>query len=982
MRLLSLVVKGFGPYVNLELLEDDLRTLNDSKVFLISGEIGAGKTTIFDAILYALYGETTLEGRTASDLVSHFLKESKPAEVNLKFALDGKVYRISRKISPKTGGKDYSALWIEDKLFSTKKNEIKEKIKSLFGLDAKQFKKVFLIPQGEYRKILLAKKEERLQLFQNIFDTELFYEFEAFLKEKVKSLKSELNTLFEREKELKTLAKVETLSELKLRLKKLKTQEETLIEEIKKLQNTAEVLEEKLINQRKALELKRQLHELKQKLKDLEGKKEEITRLEAEVKKLKTIKDYIPSYHQLRNWWKELRASTILRKELREKVKNLKTEVERKRNTLKKLLEKEELIEVKKRELTLLKEAEEFFKKREFLINEKLKLEKLVKDLKNEQTYLEQKQVDLKNKLEKTREKLQEIAKAKLVLKEIEVLEKRCEAYKSWQNWCAKEKEVFAKIKEVKAKIRELEKKKEELELKCHAEFLIKHLKKGEPCPVCGSTEHPKPFKGSGEFTSLEKVKTQIKQLEEVLKREEETYYKILGKKEGLEKEIEELKGETPEKILKEKILEAGKWFKKRREITKIEKDLEEEIRLTKALLEKVEKELKTKSLEREKAEREFAKTSSQLELVENHLNRFEVFKDADITKKIVLISQEIDFWNKEKSKLEEEIKRLETLVTQKVTELNKTEELIQFALKNYKECLKSVCELKKKKLIKDLKELKVLESKIGGIEAREEELNNYYLEMEKCRAEIQKLEAELEKVVTEVGEKEVEKELKRVKEALSRKNRELGGVKELYSQLSAVCESFSEVIKKKKELEELYGKTQWLYDFLSGKNRLGVSFHSFVISIFGKFVFERASQYLKEFSFGRYEFVKDKLFEKSFSIDVFDAYTGKVRDVKTLSGGESFIATLSLALGISDVILYMFRTKPLESLFIDEGFGSLDEATLEKVMEILLGLAYKSGRTIGLISHLKELKDRFPVVLEVYKDPLKGSYVKIRKRV
>ncbi|HCP09533.1 MAG TPA: hypothetical protein DIT22_02355, partial [Thermodesulfobacterium commune] len=168
------------------------------------------------------------------------------------------------------------------------------------------------------------------------------------------------------------------------------------------------------------------------------------------------------------------------------------------------------------------------------------------------------------------------------------------------------------------------------------------------------------------------------------------------------------------------------------------------------------------------------------------------------------------------------------------------------------------------------------------------------------------------------------------------------------------------------------------LCDLISGKNPKGISFHSFVVSMFARAIFQRANEYLKEFSFGRYTFVEDMFLQKNVSIEVFDVYTGTKREVKTLSGGESFIATLALALGTSDVITYLFKTKHFESLFIDEGFGSLDEKTLEKVITILLGLSEKSGRIIGVISHLEYMKEVFPLVLEVVKDRSLGSKIRL----
>ena len=175
MKPLYLSIKGFGPYLQAEIKEEDFKFLTQNRLFLISGEIGAGKTTLFDAIFYALYGESTIEGRNPTSLISHFIK-NKPnliPEIKFKFFLDGKTYQIVRRPSFR-GRAENVSLWIENKLFSAKKNEIKDKIKELIGLDAKQFKKVFLIPQGEYRKILIAKGEEREALLETIFETFIF----------------------------------------------------------------------------------------------------------------------------------------------------------------------------------------------------------------------------------------------------------------------------------------------------------------------------------------------------------------------------------------------------------------------------------------------------------------------------------------------------------------------------------------------------------------------------------------------------------------------------------------------------------------------------------------------------------------------------------------------------------------------------------------------------------------------------------------
>ncbi len=219
MRPLYLSIKGFGPYVKVELKEEIFKILNESKLFLISGEIGAGKTTLLDAILFALFGESSLNDRKPSDLISHFVKTKSNfiPEVQFKFFINGKTYLITRR--PSLGNISESvSLWIEDRLFSTKKTEVAEKIKELIGLGPKQFKKVFLIPQGEYRNILLSPPKERRELLQIIFETYFFSLLEEFFKEKTKELERNLQNLESQEKIYYNLAQVSNFLELKNKL--------------------------------------------------------------------------------------------------------------------------------------------------------------------------------------------------------------------------------------------------------------------------------------------------------------------------------------------------------------------------------------------------------------------------------------------------------------------------------------------------------------------------------------------------------------------------------------------------------------------------------------------------------------------------------------------------------------------------------------------------------------------------------------------
>jgi exonuclease SbcC len=180
--------------------------------------------------------------------------------------------------------------------------------------------------------------------------------------------------------------------------------------------------------------------------------------------------------------------------------------------------------------------------------------------------------------------------------------------------------------------------------------------------------------------------------------------------------------------------------------------------------------------------------------------------------------------------------------------------------------------------------------------------------------------------------------------------------------------------------LRKEQGILEHIINLISGKNPKAVSLLSYATSIFLDRLLRRANHYLKEFSFHRYCFVIEEALRKDFELYIFDAYTGRAREVRTLSGGESFIAVLAFALGVSDLLQALSGAKPFQSFFIDEGFGNLDSQTLDRVVQTLVEVSQRADRVIGVISHLSEIKDRFPARIEVIKEREGGSRIKVEK--
>jgi exonuclease SbcC len=997
MKPLYLSIKGFGPYLKAEIKEDDFKFLTENKLFLISGEIGAGKTTIFDAIVYALYGESTIEGRNPADLISHFIK-NKPniiPEINFKFFLDGKTYQIIRRPSFK-GRAENVSLWIENKLFSAKKEEIKAKIKELIGLDAKQFKKVFLIPQGEYRKILIAKKEERENLLETIFETFLFSNLEDFLKNKIKDLKELYQSLNEREEDFKKIAQVSNFEELKNKIEELERKQKVLENKLKFYILKKEKIEKEIKEIEHILQLQREIKDLSEKFENLKSKEEEICIKKELLKKLKILKENLIFYENFEKIKIELKNNHQKKKNLAKNLYQIEKILESLEIEIKEVYQKEKEIEKKKQELQTLKELEKRFEEKEILHKNLEKVVELFQKKAKELEIIKEKINTLKREIENTFEEKDQLNRAIILLKEKEIIIESLKAFEEYEKLIPELKTTEKNVKELKAYYENLENLKRDLEIKNSAQYLAKFLKEGEPCPVCGSIFHPHPIKTGNFIEELKRIEKELLEKKEKLEKEEKRFFSLQAKIENLEKN---LKNKDKEKLNKdfeniEKELSnlPQKYFQNPTKNFDILSEIEKKIKNLKTQLNYFENLEIKKREELENLKKEEVAIRERLNIIEELTKNY---SSQEFKSKIDYLEREIKEWENKRGELENNIRLLKEEKIKTQTQLINLEESIKKELQEYKKIIKKLISLKREGFLSSINDFKTQASTLSKIEEIEEEISDFFNELERIKERLKEVKNNLEiykknwepltqKTLEEeklYSELELKKNEKRfLEEALGNLNKDIGRVEKDILHFQEILIAYEKLIKDKKSLEEEYPFLEALYNIIAGKNKKGVSFHSFVLSLFAQLILKRANLYFKEFSFGRYKFIEDEVLQKKFILEVFDHYTGSKRETKTLSGGESFLATLSLALGTSDVILYLYRTRPFESLFIDEGFGSLDENTLEKVVNTLLNLAHHSGRIIGIISHLKELKDKFPVVLEVYKNQFLGSYIKINK--
>jgi exonuclease SbcC len=1000
---LELTIKGFGPYLGVLISEEEFRLLQDSRLFLIFGEIGAGKTTLFDAILFALYGETSFPERKVEHLISHHIKPGARVvpEVGFRFLFRKEEIKVVRRL-PSLALKGQEAyLWINGRLRSNKLTEVNQILKDILKLDAKQFKKVLLLPQGEYREVLLAEKRERVALFERLFQLEIFSKFEEYLKEKNKELKAELDNLTTELSTLLRSCEVQSLEELKERvvrakedLRKLHQKEALLREELRRREESLKRLENLclLLERKKALEEEKRL---------LLQKKEEFEEKEKEVARLRAFKEILPYYEDLRRRWKELKRLRSLEKETLAKLEGEKI-------AFKEITERLSELEREKERISALREK-------------KIKLEDLFKLLQREKEAnaklesLERRLKELTAQVERLREEKEAIN----IMVELSKLEKE---YKDLIRVKEVEKalcELEVSIKDLEERLKEKKREYEALRDLSLLQRFAERLKEGEACPLCGSTSHPN--KASLSEKDVERItllSEEIPKLEEELKKLREKRSELLGERRSLlsrtriesEEELSR-KIETLRSTLKNKVYHPEDPFCHPEAIfchpedpfchpeaqaegsphIKLSQSLsEDELKRDLELLENKEKNLHK---EKEALLQDKARLEEQLRSVEVKFSELGYEEKPSLEK----IERELSELNKEitaferafnelTSKKEESSRRLSGLQVK----LEETRNSLKREALHYRDALAKVFSLKKRGLFFRLSELKEAISRVAYLEGLEKEVEDYKKHLFSLTESLARLDEELRtkhEDFSQISLDEVSVELKVLKEKVEglrlekeRIDREVARLEENLKRAEAIKAQVEELIQRVSLLRKEQGMLEHIINLISGKNPKAVSLPSYATSIFLDRLLRRANHYLKEFSFYRYSFVIEEALRKDFELYIFDAYTGRAREVRTLSGGESFIAVLAFALGVSDLMQALSGAKPFQSFFIDEGFGNLDSQTLDRVVQTLVEVSQRADRIIGVISHLSELKDRFPARIEVIKDREGGSRIKVEK--
>ena len=1032
MRPVKLIMSAFGSYAGKT--EIDFTEIPNG-LFLITGDTGAGKTTVFDAITYALYDRTSGGTRDGNMMRSQYAGEETSTYVEYTFLYQKKEYKIRRNPEYLRLGKrryaDGSPRYVKEtpkveltlpdgSIFKGKKRETDQKISEIIGLDADQFTQISMIAQGEFLKLLLAESRERKKIFSRIFQTRFYYRIQEELKKQAVQLYVKLEQNLQ---EMKLeMARVEYPSYKKdggvcpeeVQLEKC-TEENELIKQWKVIagqdipdRERISVILKEIIDQGnrwekvckkessraqtvledknrllKEAELLNQLFDSYERvLSRLEEKMPEKAKYEFLTGRIQTGKKAGRVLQEEKRYLEEEKRLTelevqerSLQKELQECRKQLQELTDKQKEAGREKTEKETVLTEKKVRIqdAILQYQGMNAKKKEILtfLKKYEKIETCINECRNQKEHIEE-QIRHYEDLDHQEERKEE-------------LKEDCERAK----------------KEADREQKNYENAWAEYEMKYHkflneqAGILALNLEDGQPCPVCGSREHPQIAALSDEAPTqaeVELAKAERDKKEKIRDIKTEAFRKCLAGyqaaqeicltlRKNIKDEVEDITGiGWKEKIqsLKRTLMETEKRLKQLEEIFERCRTLKENQEQIANQIEKLEEKERKTSQSLTESKLMYTKLEAEYQAMEEKLP-YKTMEEAEehlreITGKLELVRNNYETVTRcltEKQNKEKELEGQQKTVSASVVQ---SQEEVQKKIRSYKQIIKE-------QGFEDEESYHSQCMTERELEEAEQWIGAYQKELQELEANRTLLEQQLEGK----ERKDTEQIAREIKEASG----ELEEIRKEYMKLHNTNERNREIRDNLKRNFEKNSGLQKQYEIvgnlsktangnLSGSAKL--DFETYIQRQYFRQIIRAANKRLVRMTSG--EFILqcrdvEKLGSQGqagLDLDVYHMATDTVRDVKTLSGGESFMAALSMALGLSDIVQNTAGAIHLDTMFIDEGFGSLDDVSRDQAIRVLNDLADKD-RLIGIISHVNELKEQIDHKLVVKKNE-KGSSV------
>ncbi len=1013
MKPISLTIEAFGPYRDSVTL--DFNELQDHSMFLISGPTGAGKTSILDAMVYALYGEPSGEVRKTDAIRSDFAEPDRMTRVDFSFAIGDAQYRVERlpkqMVAKKrgTGMREQNASATvyemkdgEWKVIATSAAAIRDTVQRIIGFRKDQFLQVVLLPQGEFRKLLVASTSEREELLHTLFRTELYRRLQDALKASYDDAKAGIE---------------ENLTKQNALLQSIPHDEDTpvlTIEHVRDLLKHREPHRDALVIERdKAVTVVEQFNTLRnewalynqaqQSLAEATSKLDLVKAREAERASLREKVQFLTSLMPSFELYKQVSDKQSVLKTLKTALSDAKKSVEAATQYESKCTEDYEVlafhaetIQAKRTALAQLQQQAEQFTELSVLNKELSTLNSQLETQDREKSEaklqaqhklvadLEAELVEVRKQFQANSKELESIPHIQEQLSQLQrYSELVADKQKAQNDIDAKERSLATLDESVKNSKVQLE-RLEHLMAEGRAFELVHLVVDNEPCPVCGSTEHPQ----LASKPELYPTKEEIEEARAVRDGALQKRASEIGQKETLIIRLHELDEQVNDQVSK---LKSSIDNFSEDTFDSTQQDLWSQMNRLTAL--RRETEQLTKIITKNEHDLVEGKDKlAKLEIGHNELlnNLHDIaVQISSVQAKIdglskILPTTDLDAWHKQIESLETEINIYDEQLKVCKSSLDAAKEQlnakrgrleilfaqVQEETKNldgfYQEYVKSLqsISVSEDDFIDALGDYKALDAFRTELHALDEAFNKAQAVYDAALKHAQSVVKPSDTVSDEVYDAAVEQRDNLVG-SLAAWDKETKHIETTLASLET--------------LEQVMGEAREEVTFLSRLNDLAnggeqgfknVTFERYVLGAILDEVVYAANLRLQTMSRNRYSLERSDYTgggrgKQGLDLAVMDAFTGQSRPANTLSGGETFLASMALALGLADVIQSYAGGIHMDTMFIDEGFGTLDPDTLELAMETLVKLQ-SSGRLIGMISHVPELKTRIPAHLEV----------------
>ena len=1012
MKPLHLTLQAFGPFATQE--QVDFRALGASPLFLINGTTGSGKSSLLDAICFALYGETTGSERTGDQMRCDYADASMLTEVSFEFALGDKRYRVTRspdqEVQKKRGEgttkKNHAAALYQleengtESLLANRPTAVSKAMRDIIGLDVKQFRQVMVLPQGQFRELLTANSKEREQIFGQLFQTQIYHQIERALVERAGDIRKAKEAFDQQIKGALDVVSVNSEAELHAEQTQLAPQLSESEQRYRQAQQQRDGLKQQHATAQALAQQFAQHTEITQALHMQRAQSEEMDQLRAQKQQAQKALGLDRPYQQMLSAEQQVKATQQARDMHQQTLYQAQQQVQRTEQNHQTAVKKCEAVEGFTQQRYQL---EQIGKKWGELTAEQQRLAQAEQTLAQVNEHQQQVECEFQQFEQQLETKRVEIAQAREQIATLDgkratlvnlqavmaLYQQQREREQQLQQISEQHQQVEQAHQQAKSTLVEAQQQADRLELNWHtnqAAELAARLKEGEACPVCGSETHPR----RAQFSSDVVTKSQVKQAREQQQRCAEQERTLANQCQQLASEIAHIQQALAALAENLRTQSAPDQASLQTQIAALNHEIQRLATLNITALEadyqqheaqqlNRQQALEQTAQQREQAQRDVTAAATQVRALQAEVG--DQFTSIEqVRQAYSQVQQQIQTLTQAEQQARAQLTADQNALSAAQAALASAQEQHQVWQQQAQQAQEEWAQVLSGSGFVDVAAYQNARWDESQHQAVEAQLHQFDQQLATLQGQHDHLAQTLaEQTLPDVTA--LEAQLSQQQQVVDVAFEQWSTQRARMDNLQQVAQKLTHLYAKNAELDQAYQVYGTLSDIASGRTGAKVSLHRFVLGVLLDDVLLQASQRLSRMSRGRYELRRKEERAKGnagsgLDLMVEDSYTGKWRDVATLSGGESFMAALALALGLSDVVQSYSGGIRLDTLFIDEGFGSLDPESLDLAIQTLIDLQ-QGGRTIGLISHVSELKEQMALRIDITANQ-RGSQIKV----